>query len=128
MAIKYKVVAQKQPGVKGGGQTKYYARICNRKKVSLKQIAEEIESATIIHHVDFHAINQALLNWIPKHLLEGNSVWLTDLGTFTVSLTSKPSDSPEKVSAADIIKVNVQFRPSPEFKQKLLNVKFEKVS
>jgi predicted histone-like DNA-binding protein len=126
MAIKYKVVAQKQPGVKGGGQTRYYARICGRQKISIKTLANNIESSTIIHHVDFQAVILALLSWIPKSLLDGKSVWLGDFGTFSVSLTSKPSDSPEKVTAADIEKVNVQFRPGPEFKQMLKEAKFEK--
>jgi predicted histone-like DNA-binding protein len=127
MAIKYKVVAQKQPGIKGGGQTKYYARICGREKVTIQALAKEIGSSTIINKVDFQAVIFALLHWIPDNLLEGRNVHLGDFGTFSLSITSKPSDTPENVTAADIIGIHAQFRPGPEFKRMLMDAKFQKV-
>ncbi|MCB0807099.1 MAG: hypothetical protein KDC05_14980 [Bacteroidales bacterium] len=47
-------------------------------------------------------------------------------GTFSASLTTTPSDSPEKVSRFNIQKLNVQFRAAPMLKDALKNAKFEK--
>jgi predicted histone-like DNA-binding protein len=126
MAIRYKAVAQKQPGVKGGGETKYYARICDRQKVTIKRLADEIGSATIINRVDFRANVLAMLDHISRNLREGRSIHLDDFGIFSLSITSKPSDTPENVTAADITGIHIQFRPAPEFKRLLSEVKFEK--
>lgn len=126
MVIKYKAVMQKLPNAKEGEQPKYYARICNRSTMNLRELGRYIGERTSISGLDVGFVIEALLEYIPVLLLEGRSISLDDFGIFSISLTSKPSDSPENVTAADIIKVNVQFRPGPEFKRALTGAKFEK--
>ncbi len=53
MNIKYKVVAQAQPGVKGGGQVKYYARICRTNRIELDDVALYIRHMSTYSKADF---------------------------------------------------------------------------
>jgi predicted histone-like DNA-binding protein len=94
--------------------------------MNLRELGRYISERTSISGLDVGFVIEVLLEYIPVLLLEGHSISPGDFGTFSLSLTSKPSDSPENVTAADIVKVNVQFRPGPEFKRALLNAKFEK--
>lgn len=126
MAIKYKVVAHAQPGKIGGGLYKYYARITGRITKTLRDLSNELAMESTLSPIDIIAVQTALLEKIPQMLLNGHNVSLGDLGIFSVSISSSASDEPEKVSLNNINKLKVHFRPSNEFKQRLLNAKFEK--
>ena len=67
-----------------------------------------------------------MVNEIPRYLVEGYSVNLSDLGTLRLSLSSEGTDTPDKFSSENIKNVRVIFTPSPEFKRTLLNVEYER--
>ncbi|WP_420574637.1 HU family DNA-binding protein [Kordia sp.] len=128
MSIKYKVIERGTPGVKGGGTKKYYASTTAREKIDLKQLSERLASISTVTEIDTIAVLQGLVHLLPEYLCKGNSISLGDFGTFTVHLRSEGKDTPEAVNATSIKDVNVTFRPSVEFKQRMKTVKFKKHS
>ena len=127
MAIRYKVVSKCQPGVKGGGNKKYYIQPTKRHKVDLRELCLDISSRSTLNSVDVVAVVQSLLELIPNHLQDGNSVELGDLGIFTLHVSSEGVANPKKVSAHQVKGVKVGFRPGVYFKQQLKGLKFKKV-
>ncbi len=126
MAIKYKVVSHAQPGVRGGGKHKFYARICGRSTKTLDDLSREIAMESTLSSIDMIAAQTALLEKIPQMLLNGYNVSLGDFGTFSLSITSLPSDEASSVNRKNIVGHRVHFRPSKQFKSRLLAATYEK--
>ncbi|MEM6718647.1 MAG: HU family DNA-binding protein [Bacteroidota bacterium] len=128
MAIKYKVIERGIPGVQGGSTKKYYASTPAREKVDLKQLSERLASISTVTEIDTIAVLQGLVHLLPEYLCQGSSVSLGDFGTFTVHIRSEGKETPEAVNAQFIKDINVTFRPSVEFKQRIRAVEFKKHS
>ena len=127
MAVEYKVKAIGKPGVLGGGEIKYYASISRGKKMQLRKIIAEIADYNVAHPGTVYAVLEAFLSRINYHLAYGRAVDLGSLGSFYPSLSSSPSDLPEKVSKENIKRLKVLFRPSAQLQETLDVVKFEKI-
>ncbi len=127
MAIRYKVVSKCQPGVKGGGIKKYYVQPTKRHKVDLRELCLDISSRSTLNNADVVAVVQSLLDIIPWHLREGNSVELGDLGIFTLHVSSEGAEKSEKVNHHRVTGVKVGFRPGVYFKRQLKGLSFKKV-
>jgi predicted histone-like DNA-binding protein len=128
MAIQYKVTERGTPGVAGGGTKKYYASTTARKKVDLKQLSERLAAISTVSEIDTIAVLQGLVHLLPKYLCNGNTVSLGDFGTFSVHIKSEGKDTPEAVNAQSVKEVNVKFRPSVTFKERMKVVEFKKHS
>lgn len=128
MAVKFKVIKQAQPGIKGGGKYKYYARITEREKCNLDMITQDIADMSSFSRADAVGILQAFIDLIPEYLLDGKNVELGDLGTFSLSLEAEGMESELKVNRKSIKNVRVQFRPGVKFKKAVENPRFKKVS
>ena len=63
-----------------------------------------------------------------EQLLEGKKIRLGDLGDFSVSLTSKGSESADKFSAQNITGVNVVWDCGQEFKNLIADAEFNLVA
>ena len=72
------------------------------------------------------AVLEALLTLIPREIANGNIVSLGDFGTFRLRIQSEGADTPEEVTARNIINVLPRFTPGKEFKQALSNTEFTK--
>jgi predicted histone-like DNA-binding protein len=127
MAINYKIVSIAEAGKTGGGLHKFYARICGRRTKTLRDVSKEISQESTLSPIDMVAALTALGDKIPQMLLDGNSVSLGDLGIFTLSISSSPSDEAEQVNTKNIKGVKIHFKPSKEIKKRLLEAKFEKM-
>lgn len=127
MSIHFKAVVQKVPNAKEGEQPKYYARICNGSPMNIRELGKEIALRTSLSGVDVSAVIDAFFEILPLLLLNGRIISLRDFGTFSLSLTSAPSDTPEEVHSKNILRTNLQFRPKPELKEELQKAKFIKV-
>lgn len=127
MPIKYKAVSQAQPGIKGGGNYQYYARICERQNINLIQLCERIALMSTFSRGDVFGVVESLLDIIPTYLNDGYNVKLGDFGTFSLSLTSDPVDTVDKLTSKKIKKTNIKFRPGVEFKMAVKNPEFVKV-
>ncbi|MFH6983490.1 HU family DNA-binding protein [Marinoscillum luteum] len=128
MAVSYKTIAKGTPGVQGGGPKKYYASIVRGRKVDLRTFVEEIAEMNTLQTPDVLAVLEAFLQMTVRHLSEGRTIDMGQLGSFSPSLSSIGQDTPEKVSKHTIKKLNVNFRPSGLLSDRLSTVKFEKVS
>ncbi|EDP97916.1 HU family DNA-binding protein [Kordia algicida OT-1] len=128
MSIKYKIIERGAPGVSGGGSKKYYASTTAREKVDLKQLSERLAAISTVSEVDTIAVLQGLVHLLPEYLCNGSSISLGDFGTFTPHIRSEGKDTPEAVNAQSIKSVNVTFRPSVEFKNRMKTVRFKKHS
>lgn len=127
MTLKYKVVKQAEPGVKGGGEYQYYIRAVERGKVDVEELARNIASRCTLTHMDVQMVLLALAEVIPKMLLDNNSVELGKLGIFSLSLKSDPSPSEEEATWRKIKGVKVNFRVGKEIQEKVKSTSFKKL-
>jgi predicted histone-like DNA-binding protein len=127
MKVKFKSIVRTQPGVAGGGTKKFYAHIVRNEKIDIRTFAEEISEMSTHTTGDVYGILEMFLQKVKNHVLAGRSVDLWNLGTFSPSLSSLPSDDPLSVNNRSITKYKVLFRPSMYLKDQLSHVKFEKI-
>ncbi len=126
MTVKYKIIKTAQPGVKGGGNYSYYARISNRNKKNLDDLAVDIANRCTLRRSDVHAVLIELSDRIPELLLDNFSVQMGDLGTFSLHAKSIPSETPEMVNESKITGLHVAFRPGKKVKKELAQAQFSR--
>lgn len=127
MSIDYKAIKKGQPGIVGGGQQKYYASIVRGKKVDLRTFVEEIAEMNTLNTADVFAVLETFLQIGVRHLSDGRSINMGQLGNFSPSLQSYPEESAREVDRSSIKSFKVNFRPSTILRDRLSTVKFEKV-
>lgn len=127
MTIKYKIISQAQPGIKGGGTYRYYARACNRSRKDLYDLSEILSKRSTLSPGDIAAVIIGLSELIPELLMENNTVELGDLGTFSLHLKSDAAAQPEKADYRLIKGLNIQFRPGTRLKAAIRNPSFRKL-
>lgn len=127
MAIKYKAVSQSKPGIKGGANYQYYARITGRTKFDIHNVCKDLSLISTLSDADIIAVVYGFLDRLPDYLINGYNVQLGDFGTFSLSLSSEAAESEEKLTSRNIKKVNIHFRPGVRFKKAVSNPKFVKV-
>lgn len=126
MTVNYRLIQQATPGVKGGGQYKYYARACDRQKASIDDLADLMVRRSSLSHGDILSTLYELAHIIPELLLENRTVELGELGTFSLNLKSVGADQP-RVDGYRLIKgAEISFRPSPRLKQAVRTVEYTK--
>ncbi|MFV0377589.1 MAG: HU family DNA-binding protein [Mangrovibacterium sp.] len=126
MTVKYRLIKQATPGVKGGGQYKYYARACERQKASIDDLADLLAKRSSLSHGDIVATLYGLAHLIPELLLENRTVELGELGTFSLNLKSVGAEQP-RIDGYRLIKgAEISFRPSLRLKQAVRNVDYTK--
>ena len=122
MSIKYKIISQAQPGIKGGGTYRYYA---SRK--DLYDLSEILSKRSTLSPGDIAAVIIGLSELIPELLMENNTVELGDLGTFSLHLKSDAAAQPEEADYRLIKGLNIQFRPGTRLKAAIRNPSFRKL-
>lgn len=126
MTIEYKAVRIVTPVKKDGEDHKFYPRVCNRGKIDLYDMAEQIASMSTFSESDVHGVLTAFISQIPHFLLNNKSVELGDLGTFSLHISGEGVEKAEQINAHKIKGVKMAFRPSTRIKQKLKWAKFKK--
>ncbi len=124
--MKYKLVQKKNP-VKPEAPMKWYASAVNQGTININQLSKEIAGRSSLTKGDVLNVIENLLEEIPKHLINGNSVKLGNLCTLRLSIKGKGSETEDTYTTANIIKTRVVFTPSREMQQEIENIKFEKV-
>ena len=128
MSVKYKARAKGQPGVVGGGQSKYYATIIRGEKIDFRDLLAEIEELNVVHPGVFLAVQEAFFRKINHHLINGRAVDLGQLGTFYPAISSKSADKADQIANTNIRRFKVIFRPSTLLQKGLDQVKFQKLN
>lgn len=126
MPIKYKVIERGEPGVAGGGTKKFYASTQTVGNLDIEELTEQIERISTVSGADIRAVLYSIVDIVPKLLSDGNIVSIGDLGAFRVSISSEPSEKEEDVSAGNIRKGKILFRPGKKFSTMLKTLEFKK--
>ena len=125
MALKYRLVQKGNPS-KPEDPKKYYANAVKRGDVSLRALSREIAEISTVSVVDTMAVIESLLQLIPRHVTEGDTVRLGDFGSFSVRIASRGTASEDIFTASQIKGVKLGFRPGKELKKALDDAEFEK--
>lgn len=128
MSTKYKVITKGQPGVKGGGERKYYATAVFTGEKNLNDLTKSIEKMSTVSGADIRAVLYALVDVIYEDLQNSQIVRLGDLGSLRLNVSSEGMMSDKDITAASIKATKLVFTPGTKLKQMQKIVKFEKYS
>lgn len=125
MSIKYKILPRKNPQDLVAPE-KFYAAAVSNGETDMEALAEMIAYQSTLTDTDCYAVLRALERNIVQELSQGRIVRLGTLGNFQISLSAEGQNSPEEVSANNIIKSRILFRPGKKLRQLLTNLSFQK--
>ena len=125
-SVTYSVVPCRNPSEKGT-PPKYYAQAQARGGVSLRDMAERIQSSCTVHKSDVYAVLVALEDVVADAIQNGEIVRLGDLCTLQVSLSGKGAVTEEDYTADLIKRAKINFRPGTVLANALASLSFSKV-
>ena len=125
-SVTYSVVPRRNPSEKGT-PPKYYAQAQARGDVSLREMAERIQSSCTVHKSDVYAVLVALEDVVAEAIQNGEIVRLGDLCTLQVSLNGKGALTEEDYTEALIKRAKINFRPGRVLANALGSLSFSKV-
>lgn len=95
----------------------YYKEVAPVEPVFPEQVVQEISQVCTLTRADIKAGLAAMESAILKHLQNGSSVRLGDLGTFRPTITGKSAESIDELRKSRDFKLNVRFSPSRWLKE-----------
>ena len=107
---------------------KYYGHVQARGDISLREMAERIQSTCTVHKSDVFAVLVALEDVITDALKGGEIVRLGDLGTFQIGISSKGAETEKDYTDNLITKARINFRPGSALVGALDGLTFQKVA
>ena len=116
--LTYQTIKRKNPR---NGNVGYYVAPVRLGHVNIDDLAGEMSAESTVTRHDILAVISSLQQHVAKHLLQGQSVRLGDLGSFHVRFSSRPSATEEAASEENIKSVRVHFRKSGHL-QSLFNL------
>lgn len=114
--IKYNLISRKNPVTK---EFAFHANAVPVNPIGLDEIAEEISGKCTVTVHDIKAVVSALEEVTFKHLRNGNSVRLGDLGSFHARISSAGAASEEEFSPELLRGIRVRFMPSSKLRFEL---------
>ena len=126
-SVTYSVVPRRNPSNKNE-PARYYAQAQARGDVSIREMAERIQSTCTVHKSDVYAVLVALEDVIAEALQNGEIVRLGDLCTLQVSINGKGALTEEDYDQGLIKRAKVNFRPGKVLAEALASLAFSKVS
>ena len=125
-SVTYSVVPRRNPSEKGT-PPKYYAQAQARGDVSLRDMAERIQSTCTVHKSDVYAVLVALEDVVAEAIQNGEIVRLGELCTLQVSLSGKGALTEEDYDTSLIKRAKINFRPGVALANALASLSFSKV-
>jgi predicted histone-like DNA-binding protein len=125
-SVTYSVVPRTKPGEKNDAP-KFYAQAQARGDISLREMAERIQSTCTVHKSDVYAVLVALEDVVSDAIQNGEIVRLGDLCTLQVGLSGKGSLTEEDYNDTLIKRAKINFRPGKVLASALETLKFSKV-
>ena len=107
---------------------KFYAQAQARGDVSIREMAERIQSTCTVTKADVYAVLVALEDVIVEALQNGEIVRLGELGTFQLSLSGKGAVTEEDYNTSLIKRAKINFRPGTALANALASLSFSKVA
>lgn len=127
MPIKFKTQSRKNPQDLTAPE-KYYAAAVSNGETDMEALAEMIAYQSTLTDTDCYAVLRSLEYNIINELKQGRIVKLGSLGNFQVSISSEGRVTPEEVSATDVTKSRILFRPGKKLRNLLGNLNYLKAS
>lgn len=100
-------------------QSKWYAQMAPVTPLQLEDIAEKIAASCTVTEHDIKAVLSALQEQVLFSLRDGNSVRLGDLGSFRLTLSGRPCETADEVTADTIEHLRVRFTMSSRLRSRL---------
>ena len=125
-SVTYSVVPRINPREKDEAP-KYYAQAQARGDVSIREMAERIQSSCTVHKSDVYAVLVALEDVIAEAIQNGEIVRLGELCTLQVSLSGKGALTEDDYDTSLIKKSKIIFRPGRVLSNALAGLQFTKV-
>ena len=126
-SVTYSVVPRRNPRDKDASP-KYYAQAQARGDMSLRDMADRIQSTCTVHKSDVYAVLVALEDVVAEAIQNGEIVRLGDLCTLQVSLSGKGALTEEDFDTALIKRANIIFSPVNVLSEALGSLAFTKVA
>ena len=129
MGIKFKLVEKKDMTKGAGADAKrFYPVLVNNGRVSFEDLCEEVAVQSSLTSGDVKNCMDRVVYCSARHLKEGRSVDLGDLGTLRVSLRSEGTVTAEEYSTNLMREPGIIFNPGRRIKEMRTNeVYFERV-
>lgn len=94
--------------------------------VRTEEMAHIIEGTTSFSSSDVKGVLQAISDRLFACLSNSQNVYLDGIGTFSVSLKSRPIHIKDQIRLPSVVFKNVNFRPCPEMKAKFRSTKIKR--
>jgi len=120
--VKYKTLKRANP--QDRAETLYYPAPVFGEQIGEDELTAEISFASSVNQSDVRSVLSNLLEILPRHLMHGDSVNLEKFGIFRMSFEAKGSAEESEVSAANITRPKILFRPSVKLREKILKTSF----
>jgi predicted histone-like DNA-binding protein len=127
MPNKFKTQSRKNPQDLTAPE-KFYAAAVSNGETDMEALAEMIAYQSTLTDTDCYAVLRSLEHNIINELKQGRIVKLGSLGNFQVSISSGGKVTPEEVSATDVTKSRILFRPGKKLRNLLGNLNYLKAS
>ena len=127
MSVKFKVLERRNPSDMDL-PAKYYAKAVTHEVIGIDELCELIAEQSTVSETDVLAVLNSLEKNVIRQIKKGNLIQLGRLGSFQLSLNSAGSEQEEQVTAANVLRKRIIFRPSQRFKEVLATLKFKKVA
>lgn len=128
--MKIKIDAHKSPSsrLNASEPKSMHPRIVGSRTIDTRQIATEIQKMCTVTHVDIEAVLSALAQSLRQNLVEGQSVRLGGIGTFTLVPTfNRKVMEGERYTGADVGVKQIHFAPDHTLLQSIKHeAQFEK--
>ena len=126
-SVTYSVVPRINPREKDEAP-KYYAQAQARGDISIRDMAERIQSTCTVHKSDVYAVLVALEDVVAEAIQNGEIVRLGELCTLQVSLSGKGALTEEDYDVSLIKRSKIIFRPGRVLSNALTSLTFSKVA
>ena len=126
-SVTYSVVPRINPTEKSA-PPRYYAQAQARGDVSIREMAERIQSTCTVHKSDVYAVLVALEDVIAEAIQNGEIVRLGELCTLQVSLSGKGAMTEEEYTTSLIERTKINFRPGKILSNALSSLNYTKVA
>lgn len=127
MAINFKILQRRNPQDTSAPE-KYYAAAIANGSINMDKLAERIAYQCTVTESDCYAVLLSLERNIIDALGEGKIVKLGRLGNFQISISSEGRNTLEEVSANQITKSRILFRPGKRLRRLLTELSFKRSS
>ena len=102
----------------------YYPAPVFGEQIGEDELTEEISYASSVNQSDVRSVLSNLMEILPRHLMHGDSVNIEKFGIFRLSFESTGSKEESEVTAQNITRPKILFRPSTKLKDKISKTSF----